>query len=126
MIDEARTALADAKLPTASNELREAIQDLSGRPEPDVTGAIGHAMAALGCVARQATGNPKATLGEILKRHPGLLPAPMDGAVEKMWGYSSQVARHVQEGRVPTLEDAQAAVGLAAVVTVYLLAKLQR
>ena len=49
----AGAALADAGLATASNEIHQAIRDLSGRPAPDITGAIQHAAAALECVARQ-------------------------------------------------------------------------
>ena len=49
---EAGEALNAAGLPTASNELHEAISDLSRRPTPDVTGAIQHAMASLECIAR--------------------------------------------------------------------------
>ena len=125
IVTRAKEALSAAKLPTAGGELQEAIRDVARRPTPDTTGALQHAMAALECVARVATGDTKATLGEIVKHNPGLLPPPMDGAVEKMWGYASQVARHVQEGTAPGWDDAQAAVGLAAVVVTYLSAKLK-
>lgn len=71
--------------PTASNELHEALKDLSRRPAPDVTGAIQHAMAALECIARDFCGNQKATLGKLLELYPEMLPKPLDTAVDKAW-----------------------------------------
>jgi hypothetical protein len=122
----AQAALAETGRPTAAQELREAIRDLSRRPSPDVTGAIQHAMAALECVARDVAGDPKGTLGEVLKRHPGLVPPPLDQSVEKVWGYASEQARHVREGRVPDLIDAELVVGVACSVVSYLVNQAQR
>jgi AbiJ N-terminal domain 4 len=87
------SALSDGGRPTASQELHEALLDLSRRPEPDCTGAVQHALAALECVARDASGDPKATLGTILERHPGLFPKPLDVAAEKVWAFASQMGR---------------------------------
>lgn len=109
--------------PTASTEIHEALTDLSRRPEPDITGAVQHGMAALECVAREACGDPKATLGEILKRFPGLLPKPLDEAVTKAWGYASETGRHVREGRTPDREEAELVVGIASSVSSYLAKK---
>ncbi len=108
---------------TARNEIHQALVDLSRRPEPDVTGAVQHALAALECVARDACGDPKATLGEILRRHPDLLPRPLDGAVEKAWGYASEHGRHLREGREPTVAEAELLVGMASVIATYLVKK---
>ncbi|MDP2948985.1 MAG: hypothetical protein Q8P22_05560 [Chloroflexota bacterium] len=91
-LQNAAEALTEA-YPTTSGELHEAVRDLSRRPEPDVTGAIQHAMAALECLAREATGDSRATLGDILKRYPYLLPRPLDEAVSKLWGYASETGR---------------------------------
>ena len=77
--------------PTAQNELTEALRDLSRRPEPDITGAIQHAMASLECLSRQLTGDPKGTLGEILKRNPDLIPSPLDQAISKALGVCIRV-----------------------------------
>ena len=55
---------------TARNEIHQALAALSSRPEPDVTGAVQHALAAVECVARDVCGEQKATLGEIIKRYP--------------------------------------------------------
>ncbi|MGA2260649.1 MAG: hypothetical protein ABSH28_04345 [Acidobacteriota bacterium] len=105
---------------TARDEIHEALTDLSRRPKPDLTGAIQHGMAALECVARDACGDPKATLGDILKRHPDLLPKPLDTAIEKAWGYASEMGRHIREGRQPDRKEAELIVGLAATVSTYL------
>jgi hypothetical protein len=61
-----------------------------------------------------------ATLGDILKRHPALIPKPLDTAVEKAWGYASQMGRHIQEGRKPERKEVELIVGMAATVATYL------
>ena len=77
--------------------MKEALDDISGRPMPDVTGAIQHAMAVLEAAAREVTGQPKPTLGKLV---PMLsLPAPLDQAVHRPWGYASDRGRHVREGQ---------------------------
>jgi len=124
-IQRAQEQLHASGFSTATSELREAIRDLSRRPAPDVTGAIQHSMAALECVARVASGNEKATLGEILKQHRGTIPRPLDEGVAKLWGYASENARHVTEGREPTFAEAELLVGVVAGVVTYL-AKKQR
>jgi hypothetical protein len=86
---------------TARNEMHEALMDLSRRPEADLTGAVQHAMAALECVARDVCGDERATLGEVTKRYPGIIPKPLDESVAKAWGYASEMARHIREGRKP-------------------------
>lgn len=119
-LSEARHELVLAGRTTAANEIHEAIKDLSRRPQADKTGAIQHALAALECVARDVTGDPQATLGTILQRYRGLIPAPLDQAVEKLWGYASEQGRHLREGRTPAYEEAEIAVQVAAAVARYL------
>ena len=119
-LKEAREALQGSALSTAAGELSEAIQDLSRRPDPDLSGAVHHAMAVLECVARDVTDDPKRTLGEILKKYPDLVPKPLDDALSKIWGYASETARHGREGRILSREEAQLMVGLAATVASYL------
>jgi hypothetical protein len=109
--------------PTAERELHEAISDLSRRPEPDLTGAIHHSMAALECVMRDVSGDQKGTLGELLKRFPTLIPKPLDTAVEKLWGYASESGRHMREGVAPPRDDAELVVGVSAAVVNYLAKK---
>ena len=117
---EARAELAESGRRTAANEIHQAISDLSRRPCPDITGAIQHALAALECVARDVSGDEKATLGGILSRNPGFVPPPLDSALEKLWGFASEQGRHLREGREPSYEDAELAVQVAAAVGRYL------
>ena len=48
-------------------KIHEALQDLSRRPQPDLTGALQHALAALECLARDVTGENKPTLGQLMR-----------------------------------------------------------
>jgi len=107
----------------AEQELHEALLDLSKRPKPDVTGAIQHAIAALECVARDVTGNPNATLGDLVKRNPGLFPPPLDKGVEKIWGYASDQARHVREGKTLEIGNVELVVGITGNLVTYLVKK---
>ena len=104
-IQNALAALANTVQVTAYAELREAKNDLSRRPNPDVTGTIQHSMAALECLSRDITGDTRATLGQIISNHPGVIPKPLDQAIEKAWGYASETGRHLQEGRIPSYEE---------------------
>ncbi|MEZ2625212.1 AbiJ-NTD4 domain-containing protein [Paenalcaligenes hominis] len=119
-IKAATQALNDAGNKTAQKELHEALVDLSRRPKPDVTGAIQHSMAALECVFRNVVGNPKATLGELLKKHPNIIPPPLDQSLDKLWGYASEFGRHIREDREPEFSEAQLVVGVSAAVVTYL------
>ena len=123
VVQDASGALDDADLTTSKQELDEAIRALSRRPEPNLSGAVFHAMAALECVAREVTGG-KETLGGIIKQYPDLLPKPLDKAISKIWGYSSEIARHGKEDRNLEREEVQLVVGLAAIVATYLTQKL--
>jgi AbiJ N-terminal domain 4 len=123
VVKEGATALEESKRPTAAKHLHEALAALSRRPDANLPGAIYHAMGSLECVARDLSSDPKATLGEILKKNPGLLPKPLDTALSQIWGYASNEARHVQEGRDPRREEAELVVGLASAVTTYLIRK---
>jgi hypothetical protein len=122
-VHEAVPALDNAGLSTSKEEIHKALADLSHRPHPDLTGAVQHAMAALECTARAISGEQRATLGDIIKHNPGLMPKPLDIAVEKAWGYASEVGRHLQEGREPAREEAELMVGIAATMATYLAKK---
>lgn len=115
---DAVATMQQAGAPTAANEVHEALRDISRRPSADVTGAIQHAMAALECVARQID-NSNDTLGKIIGRL--VLPAPLDTALHKLWGFASEQGRHIQEGREPAFEEAELVVTVASAVSVYLL-----
>lgn len=77
-------------------------------------------------MARDVTGDPNATFGEILNHHPGLLPRPLDMALSRVWGYASNEARHVKEGREISRDEAELLVGLSGIVSTYLVRKLKR
>jgi hypothetical protein len=112
---------------TSAREMHEALQDLSRRPEPDISGAIQHAMAALECAARDV-GKSTATLGQVIKDNAAALgiQPPLDKALEKLWGYASEQGRHFHEGREnPTFEEAELVVTVAAGVSVYLSKKFK-
>ena len=122
-IEGAIATLKDAGKTTAANELKEALHDLSRRPEPDITGAIQHAGAALECVAREASGDPKRTLGAIVAKYPDLLPKPLDNAVEQIWGYVSNQGRHLKEGDDARHDVAYLVTGLAAAIAAFMVDK---
>ena len=124
-VSSPRQALQHSSRSTAQNEVAEALRDLSRRPAPDRTGAVQHSMAALECVARDICGDPKQTLGPILKNYGAQLaiPRPLDTAVEKAWGYASEVGRHLQEGREPSAEEAELVATMCAAVVTYLVKK---
>ena len=115
---DAVETMRKANAPTAASEIHEALTDISRRPNADVTGAIQHAMAALECVARELNGTSD-TLGRIIGKLE--LPAPLDGALHKLWGFASEQGRHIQEGREPSFEEAELVVTVASAVSVYLL-----
>ena len=123
-LSNAVSVLEQAKQTTAKTEIKEALHDLSRRPEPDVTGAIQHSLACLECVAREVAGNSKATLGELIKKHAGIVPKPLDEAISKVWGFTSEQGRHLREGGDPSYEEAELVVGLSAVLSTYLGKKL--
>lgn len=118
--EPAEAALRDAGRDVAAQEIHEALRDLSRRPA-DLTGAVQHAAAALECTARDLTGDPKATLGPLIKKLG--LPKPLDEAVEKLWGFASNNARHLNEGGKLAGEDVQLVVQVACTICIYLTAK---
>jgi AbiJ N-terminal domain 4 len=114
------SVLEAAKLKTAKTEIKEALYDLSRRPTPDITGAIQHSLACLECVAREVSGDKKATLGELIKKYPNIVPRPLDIAIDKIWGFTSEQGRHLQEGRAPEYLEAELVVELSAAISTYL------
>jgi len=125
VVAQGRQIVDASGMTVAHTELHEAIQDLSRRPDPDLSGAVQHAMVALECVAREISGEAKPTLGELIKKHPDLFPKPVDEAVAKLWGYASEQARHGRESRSLTWEEAQFVVGIVAILCSYLCQKLK-
>ena len=113
--DEVRTETGH---PAVANEIREALHDISRRPEPDVTGAIQHVMSALECTAREMTGQRNLTLGRLVP--PLDLTPPLDAAVDKLWGYASERARHIREDQSVTTEEAELVVTLTCSLCTFL------
>lgn len=115
--------LGVANLRTARTELQEARRDLSRRPDPDITGTIQHCMAALEATARVLSNDPRATLGEIIRHRAADLriPRPLDTVLERLWGYASEMGRHVREGGNPSREEAELLLGMASSVITYIL-----
>ena len=114
----AKKALLKAGRSQAAIELAEAVEDISRRPNPDITGAVQHAMAALEATARHVTGQDKPTLGKLvssLKLRP-----PLDSALEKLWGYASNEARHGNEDSMLSVAEAELIVGVSGAVCNFL------
>jgi hypothetical protein len=107
----------------AAKEFREARTDLSRRPEPDLSGAVQHAMAALESVARVFSGDSKLTLGQIIKAYPDLLPSPVNDAAAKLWGFASEQGRHGRESRRLEWAETLLIVGIAGTLCSYMIAK---
>jgi hypothetical protein len=115
---EAGRVLIGAGRRAAANEIHEALKDISRRPSPDITGAVQHAVAALECTARESVGDANGTLGALLPRLQ--LPKPLDAAVEKLWGFASDRARHIREGQTVNDVDAQLLVSVSCAVCIFL------
>jgi len=123
-VKKVESVLDEAKLQTAKTEIREAIADLSRRPKPDITGAIQHSLACLECVCREATGDKKATLGDLMKKAGNIVPSPLDQAITKIWGFTSEQGRHLREGQNPDYLEAELVVEVSAAISSYLGKKL--
>lgn len=123
-IARAVVVLQETGFSEARREVHESLRDLSRRPTPDLTGAVHHAMGALEAVSREATGQRSPTLGQILRSERDLFPPPLGEALEKLWGFASERARHVREGGTVAQPEAELLVGLAAVAVAYLCSKL--
>jgi len=124
MLKTATKTLEDSDRKTAKTEIHEALNDLSRRPIPDITGAIQHAMAALECLSRDVS-NSKYTLGKLIQKNPDLFPNPLGDAIEKIWGYASNRGRHLLEDDNPTQEEAELIVGLVCTLATYLSKKFE-
>lgn len=126
VVQAAKNATAQVGLKTASNEIHEALRDLSRRPSPDRTGAVQHGIAALEIVARHMTGDSKSNLGGILKKNPTLFPPPLGEGLELVWAFASERGRHLREGREPEALEVELVVGLACSAATYLARKMEK
>ena len=119
---EAPNALERAGMLNSAQHLQEAIADLSRRPDPDLAGAVYHSIGAVEGTLRRVCGDSKPSLAQLLRKeeYRKVVPAPLNVALDKMWGYSSEYARHVKEGNAPDLKEAKLVVHAAAAVSEYL------
>lgn len=134
-VGAAGTELRAEHRETAAQHIQSAWQVLSQRPKPDLRGAISSAMKAFECVARELTGEPRASMEEVLRQHPNLLPRPVENAMIQLWVYSSREALiwgrgdkktwYFADSAEPAREDVEMIVALAATMTTYLLRKHQ-
>ncbi|WP_162340152.1 AbiJ-NTD4 domain-containing protein [Cyclobacterium salsum] len=121
--ENAVKALENANKETSKYEIKEAINDLSKKPNPDITGSIQHSLAALECVIREVTGDTKSTLGKLINDYPDIVPKPIDTVIAKLWGYTSNVGRHIEEENPPDYDEAELAVGASSIIISYLAKK---
>ena len=112
--------LDESGFPQAAKQMRKALTDISRRPKPDTTGAISRAMGALETTAGKITGPPRSTMGALVRDLD--LPAPVDGAVHKLWGYASNRARHISEQQEedPGVAEAELIVAVAGALCEFL------
>lgn len=122
-LNTAISGLEKSRITNARRELHEAMLDISRRPEPDITGAISHAMAALECTANDLEGTTS-TLGQIIKHMQ--IPKPLDEAVSKLYGYASQNGRHVTGSSKPTRAEAELVVQICAALCSFLVEMSRR
>lgn len=110
----------------ALREMREAHRDISRRPDPDVTGAIQHASAGLEATARYVLNEHGKTLGALVLLLQ--LPKPLETAVEKLWGFANQYARHLDESKSVDVNiiDAELLVSIAGAVCTYLVKRIPK
>jgi hypothetical protein len=114
---------------TTRARIQEAIKDLSRRPQPDLTGAISHAFAAMECIVGDILYTPEEirenthhTFGSFLKHHPDLFPSEdfKDG-FQRLWKYANnEGSRHGKEGIEPARDEAELVVSLAVALVTYL------
>ena len=117
-LETAERALTTVGHRDAASRLREALKDLSRRPEADATGAVTHAIAALEATARELDGRREMTLGKLIQALP--VPADLREVLRAMWNFSSEYARHGREGRVVNVEEAELVVTIAAGMCTFL------
>ncbi len=88
MLDE---ALADTRFASVTTHLRRAMDLLADRKQPDYRNSIKESISAVEAMARLASGNNKATLGEglkVLEKH-GKLHSSLKEGFLKLYGYTS-------------------------------------
>ena len=122
-VEDASNALKEGGAPKTADMINDAMRDISHRPNPKTEDAIKSAIGAMESVSRKVL-NSKKTLGKITSQLD--IPKPLDEAVEKLWGFSSENARHGSEDNNPSVEDAELVIHVSAAVCTYLIKKKQQ
>lgn len=122
-VEKAREALQVRNMPKSLRELQMALEDLSRRPDPDVTGVVQHGTAALESLVREVTGTTK-TLGQAAKEleHLAVHPALRE-AISRLFGYASDYqggGRHGSEEVQVSRTEAQLLFHVCAALIAYL------
>ncbi len=117
----AREELALANKSVAEHEMAEVVRSLSRRPDPNITGAIRHAIAALEAYCRDELGDPNANVTTRIVELK--LPKPLDEALLKLWAYANDQARHMRDSNNPGNAEAELVVSVAAAAIVYISAR---
>ena len=116
--NNAVAVLEESGRTTATSEIREAINDISRRPVPDLTGSVQHIIVTLEAIARDVTGKSRPNLGQLTQLLN--LPKELDKAIINIWRYSSEYARHGKEGQELNLIDVELLVSVAGALCTYL------
>lgn len=123
LVHEAIKKLKEKNLAVARNEVMEAYSAISRKPTADLTGAMTHSKAALECVVREVTGQPKGTLGKLINDHKELFPGAISKIVDGIHGYTSEEGSHVKNGASPTFKNTELMVSLVSALCSFLLNK---
>lgn len=123
---DAISAALNSGLPRVSEHLRQAMALLADRQNADYRNSIKESISAVECLCSTVTGNPKATLGEALKKIHELHPA-LSGAFSKLYGYTSAAdgIRHalMEDSKPLDKDDAMFMLVACSAFTTYLMAK---
>lgn len=115
--------------PLVSQHLKQALTLFSDHQAPDYRNSIKESISAVECACKVITGDPKATLGEALKKIPHLHTALKEGFL-KFYGYTSQDSgiRHAltADSVAVDKDDAQFMLVACSAFTSYLTVKAQK
>lgn len=132
--DEAELAAIDeataAATPETRKHLQAAIRMLTARPTGDYRNSVKESISAVEAACQQATGDPKATLGQALKKleNAGSMHPAFKSGLSSLYGYTSDAGgiRHAltaDDSQAPSFEDAKLMLVLAAGFVNYLAAR---
>jgi hypothetical protein len=103
----------------AERELGEALDDLSKSPDPNIAGAIQHAMVALEAMAPCAPENFKPTLAVFVTKDPGSFSIPTAEMMRRLFIFATVQSAQFREGRTPGAVEAELFVGAVGTLVSY-------